>query len=205
MQQNLQVCGTGRLTSDQGRPRGTKEPGKAVRMMVYGGAKGGRSEGGVDRSADRDGEMGSEAGGGAGRSISLGDAGEQKTCGLSTEQNGVRREVKGLKGTSGGEAERLAGSGCGGSRGRLGGINDDEIVLIQGDKTDFMLGRTNSDNENTGNLVLGKTGGLVPGICPKIPPVAMLLDDNTEDCGQEIQQNICIQIRIIIIFHKGQF
>lgn len=56
------------------------------------------------------------------------EAGDRKTLGITTQWHGVRREVDGLKGTSGSGADGQAVSGYGGGRGRLGGINDDDII-----------------------------------------------------------------------------
>lgn len=43
-----EVCGAGRATSDQGGSREMREPGVAIRTMVPGGAKGGRSQDGAN-------------------------------------------------------------------------------------------------------------------------------------------------------------
>lgn len=44
-----EVCGAGRVTSDQGDARGTSEPVGALRTMVPNGTMGGRSQGGTNR------------------------------------------------------------------------------------------------------------------------------------------------------------
>lgn len=46
--------------TDQGRARGTRDPGGAIRITVPGGAKRGRSQGGADLSTGRGGATGLE-------------------------------------------------------------------------------------------------------------------------------------------------
>jgi len=127
------IHGAGRVTSNQGRAGGMREPHGVVRMMVPGGAKGGRSQGGANSLTSRGGVMGSVAGGRA-----RGFPSKPELVTRRSEEHphsGADKEgAEELKGTSGGRAHRLAGFGRGGGRRRLCGIS--------GDAGDLELGRT---------------------------------------------------------------
>lgn len=98
-------CAGARVMSDQGRDRGTREPGGAGGMMGHGGVE----------------YRGSVAGGRDGGSSRSSEAGDCKTGGESSTLQGANCGcTKGLTGTSEGRADESAGFSRGGGRESLG-------------------------------------------------------------------------------------
>lgn len=97
--------GAGKTTSDQGRASGMREPVEVVRMMTFGAAEGGRSQGGADALTGCGGLLGSEARGRARGFSGPGGAGALRHRSRFTQLSAEDEEE--LKGTRGGGAEQL--------------------------------------------------------------------------------------------------